>query len=161
MTISISWEEYFMELAKLTAKRSKDPNTQVGACIINNENKVVGLGYNGFVNIPDNDNIFPWSKKPSDKFEDTKYAYVVHAEANAILNAISGTKDCTLYVTLYPCHECVKLIIQSGIKKIIYLDYKADEASKRMLKAANIEVIHYYDINDSRRLNYNGNANRD
>ena len=131
-----------MELAKLTAKRSKDPVTQVGAVIINKNKRVIGLGYNGFIDIPDNDKLFPWTKN-SNNYEEIKYSYVIHAEANAILNSTSSIKDSTLYVTLFPCRECAKLIIQSGIKKIVYLDYKEDLASLRMFKAANIEIIQY------------------
>lgn len=138
----LEWEEYFMELAKLTAKRSKDPVTQVGAVIINKNKRVIGLGYNGFIDIPDNDKLFPWTKN-SNNYEEIKYSYVIHAEANAILNSTSSIKDSTLYVTLFPCRECAKLIIQSGIKKIVYLDYKEDLASLRMFKAANIEIIQY------------------
>ena len=138
----LEWEEYFMELAKLTAKRSKDPVTQVGAVIINKNKRVIGLGYNGFIDIPDNDKLFPWTKN-SNNYEEIKYSYVIHAEVNAILNSTSSIKDSTLYVTLFPCRECAKLIIQSGIKKIIYLDYKEDLASLRMFKAANIEIIQY------------------
>ena len=138
----LEWEEYFMELAKLTAKRSKDPVTQVGAVIINKNKRVIGLGYNGFIDIPDNDKLFPWTKN-SNNYEEIKYSYVIHAEANAILNSISSIKDSTLYVTLFPCRECAKLIIQSGIKKIVYLDYKEDLASLRMFKAANIEINQY------------------
>ena len=138
----LEWEEYFMELAKLTAKRSKDPVTQVGAVIINKNKRVIGLGYNGFIDIPDNDKLFPWTKN-SNTYEEIKYSYVIHAEANAILNSTSSVKDSTLYVTLFPCRECAKLIIQSGIKKIVYLDYKEDLASLRMFKAANIEIIQY------------------
>lgn len=138
----LEWEEYFMELAKLTAKRSKDPVTQVGAVIVNKNKRVIGLGYNGFIDIPDNDKLFPWTKN-SNNYEEIKYSYVIHAEANAILNSTSSIKDSTLYVTLFPCRECAKLIIQSGIKKIVYLDYKEDLASLRMFKSANIEIIQY------------------
>ena len=138
----LEWEEYFMELAKLTAKRSKDPVTQVGAVIINKNKRVIGLGYNGFIDIPDNDKLFPWTKN-SNNYEEIKYSYVIHAEANAILNSTSSIKDSTLYVTLFPCRECAKLIIQSGIKKIVYLDYKEDLAALRMFKAANIDIIQY------------------
>ena len=136
----ISWNEYFMEIAKLSAKRSKDPSTQVGACIINNEHRIVGIGYNGFPN-GINDNKLPWGKKGD--FLDTKYAYVCHAEMNAIMNCVLIPKNCTLYVTLFPCNECAKLIIQSGIKKVIFLESKYEEkdstkASKILLDKANI-----------------------
>ncbi len=140
---NISWDEYFMGVARISALRSKDPNTKVGACISTLENKIVGTGYNGFVNIPDNDILFPW-KRDGD-FENTKYAYVVHAEQNAILNATQSLKDCSLYVTLFPCNECSKMIVQSGIKKVYYLDDKninteSGIVSKRILSLSNIIV---------------------
>lgn len=136
----ISWDEYFMGVALLSAKRSKDPNTQVGACIVNKNKKIVGIGYNGLPFGCD-DAEFPWDR--SGDFLNTKYPYVVHAEPNAILNSNSQTQDCTLYVSLFPCNECAKLIIQSGIKEIVYMDDKyngteSDIASKKMLDAANV-----------------------
>ena len=137
----ISWDQYFMGVAKLSAYRSKDPNTQVGACIVSPENKIVGVGYNG-VPWGCEDDQFPWSNREGDMY-DTKYPYVVHAELNAILNSIQKLKDCRIYVSLFPCHECVKAIIQSGIKEIIYEDDKyndtpSDKAAKRMLDAAGV-----------------------
>ena len=136
----ISWDTYFMGVAVLSAMRSKDPNTQVGACIVNQNKKIVGIGYNGFPFGCD-DKEFPWDNKGD--MLDTKYPYVVHAEPNAILNSNSNTQGCTLYVTLFPCNECAKLIIQSGIKEIIYMSDKyngslENKASKRMLDAAKI-----------------------
>lgn len=136
----ISWDEYFMGVALLSAKRSKDPNTQVGACIVNQNKKIVGIGYNGLPFGCD-DEAFPWER--SGNFLDTKYPYVVHAEPNAILNSNSQTVGCTLYVSLFPCNECAKLIIQSGIKEIVYMDDKyngteSDIASKKMLDAAKV-----------------------
>lgn len=136
----ISWDEYFMGVALLSAKRSKDPNTQVGACIVNKNKKIVGIGYNGLPFGCD-DAVFPWDRNGD--FLNTKYPYVVHAEPNAILNSNSQTQDCTLYVSLFPCNECAKLIIQSGIKEIVYMDDKyngteSDIASKKMLDAANV-----------------------
>lgn len=136
----ISWDTYFMGVALLSSMRSKDPNTQVGACIVNQSKRIVGIGYNGFPFGCD-DNDFPWDNKGD--FLDTKYPYVVHAEPNAILNSNSHTQDCTLYVTLFPCNECAKLIIQSGIKEIVYMLDKYDGedsniASKRMLTAAKV-----------------------
>lgn len=110
----ISWDRYFMGVALLSAERSKDPNTQVGACIVNRKNRIVGIGYNGFPHGVSDDE-FPW--EASDVFVESKYPYVVHAEPNAILNANAPVEDCVIYVTLFPCHECVKLIIQSGIRK--------------------------------------------
>ena len=137
----ISWDEYFMGVAVLSSKRSKDPSTQVGACIVNPKKRIVGIGYNGFPYGCD-DKVFPWGRDQSD-FLNCKYPYVVHAEPNAILNATSKLDDCTIYVTLFPCHECAKLIIQSGIKEVVYMSDKyngtdSDIASKRMLDSAGI-----------------------
>ena len=127
----ITWDEYFMGVSKLAAMRSKDPNTQVGACIIKN-NKIVSTGYNGFPNGCSDDD-YPWDREGVNEFE-TKYPYVVHAELNAILNTkgvdLTGS---TLYVSLFPCHECAKAIIQSGIKKIVYLDDKYNHLLHKML----------------------------
>ncbi|MGL5978616.1 MAG: deoxycytidylate deaminase [Erysipelotrichaceae bacterium] len=138
----LSWDEYFMGLAHLSAKRSKDPSTQVGACIVNDDKRVVSIGYNGFP-IGCDDDVFPWGREG--QFLESKYPYVVHAELNAILNAHQSLKGCTLYVSLFPCNECAKAIIQSGIKKIVYeSDKYADtdvvKASKKMLVASNIEL---------------------
>ena len=146
----ISWDDYFMGVALLSAKRSKDPSTQVGACLINDDKRIIGIGYNGF---PKGcaDDVFPWGK--TDSYLNTKYPYVVHAEANAILNSTSSLKGASLYVTLFPCNECAKLIIQSGIKHIKYMsdkhkDSDADKASKKMLDAAGItyEKISEFDV---------------
>lgn len=117
----ISWDEYFMEIAKLSAKRSKDPSTQVGACIVNDDNKIVGIGYNGFPN-GINDDELSWSREGN--YLDTKYPYVCHAELNAIMNCTLIPKGSTIYVTLFPCNECAKLIIQAGIKKVVYFSHK-------------------------------------
>ena len=132
-----------MGVAKLSAKRSKDPNTQVGCCIVNEDKRIVAVGYNG---LPKhcNDLDFPWDKREG-SLQDTKYAYVVHAELNAILNATTNLKGCTLYVTLYPCNECTKAILQSGIKEIVFEDNKYDGfdfdlASKKMQQSANIKI---------------------
>lgn len=138
----ISWDEYFMGLSHLSALRSKDPNTQVGACIVDQENKVVSIGYNGMPR-GCSDQEFPWERDGG--FLDTKYAFVVHAELNAILNSIRSVKDCTIYVSLFPCNECAKAIIQSGIKKVVYESDKYDGidsniASKKMLKEAGVEL---------------------
>lgn len=139
----ITWDEYFMGVAKLSARRSKDPNTQVGACIVNPDKKIVGIGYNG---LPwgCNDDEFPWAND-GDNHLDTKYPYVVHAEANAILNATTSLKDASIYVTLFPCHECMKLIIQSGIKQVVFESNKYEgtesiKASNKMAKAAGIKL---------------------
>ncbi len=115
----LSWDEYFMAVALLSAQRSKDPNTQVGACIVNQENKIVGVGYNGFP-IGCSDEELPWGREGDPL--NTKYPYVCHAELNAILNSIPGSlKGCVIYTVLFPCNECAKVIIQSGIHKVIYL----------------------------------------
>lgn len=138
----ISWDEYFMAVAVLSSMRSKDPNTQVGACIVNKDRKIVGTGYNGFP-IGCSDDSLPWDR--SGNTLDTKYPYVCHAELNAILNSISrDLSGCTLYVALFPCNECAKAIIQSGIKHVIYKENKYPDsdsvrASMRMLDAAGVK----------------------
>ncbi len=137
----ISWDEYFMGVAILSAKRSKDPNTQVGACIVNKKNRIVGTGYNG---LPAgcSDDEFPWDKQGD--FLQTKYPYVCHAELNAILNNIGmDLAGCRIYTALFPCNECSKAIIQSGISEVVYLSdkYEASDsakASKRMLENAGV-----------------------
>lgn len=139
----LSWDEYFMGLAHLSAKRSKDPSTQVGAVIVSSEHRVVGIGYNGFPNGCDDDD-FPWDREG--EFSDTKYPYVVHAELNAILNSITSLKGCSIYVSLFPCNECAKAIIQSGISRIVYESDKYAStdgtiASKRMLTASGVELV--------------------
>ena len=142
----LSWDDYFMSVALLSGKRSKDPNTQVGACIVNKNNIIESIGYNG---LPKgcSDDEFPWDKEGETL--NTKYPFVVHAELNAILNAkgkdLSG---CKIYVALFPCNECAKAIIQSGIKAVIYRDdlykdTKEVKASKRMLKTAGVDIIEY------------------
>ncbi|OQX93825.1 MAG: cytidine deaminase [Tenericutes bacterium 4572_104] len=138
----ISWDEYFMGVATLSAKRSKDDSSQVGACIVNRRNRIIGIGYNGLPYGCDDDE-FPWEREGD--FLNTKYAYVVHAEANAILNSSTDLEGSRIYVTLFPCNECSKLIIQSGIKEVIYLEdkYHDDEifiASRKLLEAANIKT---------------------
>lgn len=140
----LSWDEYFMGLAHLSALRSKDPNTQVGACIVSKDLKVVGIGYNGFPR-GCNDDDFPWERKAESNLN-TKYPYVVHAELNAILNSNVSLNNCTLYVSLFPCNECAKAIIQSGIKRIVYesdkyADSENNIASRRMLEASGVEMI--------------------
>lgn len=141
MANHITWNEYFMGVATLSSKRSKDPNTQVGACVVNEDKRIIGIGYNGFP-MGCNDSEFPWGKQ-NENYLNTKYPYVVHAEPNAILNCTSSLKGATLYVTLFPCNECAKLIIQSGIKHVIYAsdkyhDQDAFTASRRMFDAAGI-----------------------
>lgn len=139
----LTWDEYFMGLAHLSALRSKDPNTQVGAAIVDENHRVVSVGYNGFPTGVSDDE-FPWSREGD--VLTSKYAFVVHAELNAILNSQRSVRGCTIYVSLFPCNECAKAIIQSGIKKIVYESDKYDGvdtniASKRMLKAAGVELV--------------------
>lgn len=139
----ISWDEYFMGVAVLSSMRSKDPNTQVGACIVSQEKKIIGVGYNGFP-IGCSDDELPWDRDGN--WIETKYPYVCHAELNAILNSsLPSLKGATLYVALFPCNECAKAIIQVGIKKVVYLSNKykdtdATKASVKMLEAAGVEL---------------------
>ncbi len=143
----ISWDEYFMGVASLSALRSKDPNTQVGACIVSPKNKIMSMGYNGMP-IGCNDDEFPWNRESENPY-DNKYFYTTHSELNAILNYRGGSLEgAKMYVTLFPCNECAKAIIQSGIKQVIYADDKyADtlevKASKRMMRAAGVDYIPY------------------
>ena len=143
----ITWDEYFMGIALLSAMRSKDNNSQVGACIVSPENKILSLGYNGMpIGCADDD--MPWERQAESPL-DTKYMYVCHAELNAILNNAHGSlKGARLYVTLFPCNECTKAVIQSGISEIVYLDDKyhdtpACEASRRMLKMTGVSCRPY------------------
>lgn len=146
----ISWDDYFMGIALLAAKRSKDPSTQVGACIVSgasqdaaNENTILSVGYNGLP-LGCSDDEFPWSREGD--FLDTKYPFVVHAELNAILNARGKSLvGARIYVALFPCNECCKAIIQCGIKEVIYLsdkyaDTDAVKASKKMFAAAGVKL---------------------
>ena len=142
----ISWDEYFMGVALLSGERSKDPNSQVGACIVSEDNKILSIGYNGFpVGCSDDD--IPWEREG--EYIDTKYPYVCHSELNAILNYTGTTlKNSKIYVTLFPCNECAKAIIQAGIKEVIYLSDKyADtdgiKVSKKMLNMSNVQYRKY------------------
>jgi dCMP deaminase len=145
---NISWDEYFMSIAVLSSLRSKDPHTKVGACIVSPDHKVLSLGYNGMP-IGIDDQVIPWASHADGKaFLDSKYPYVCHAELNAILNSNHDLHGATVYVTLFPCNECTKAIIQSGIKKIIFISDKyhdTDEeiAARRMLDMAHIEYKEY------------------
>ena len=142
----ITWDEYFMGIASLSAQRSKDPNTQVGACIVNEENRIMTVGYNGMPRGCSDDE-FPWEREGG--ILETKYAFVCHAEMNAILNC--GTADLRnnrVYVTLFPCQECTKALIQKGIKEIIYMDDKYHDtdgaaAARKMLDAAGVKYKRY------------------
>lgn len=155
----ISWEEYFMGVALLAAMRSKDPNTQVGACIVDSENRILSTGYNGFPSGCSDDE-YPWDREG--KFTETKYPFVVHAELNAILNArgknLTGAK---IYVALFPCNECAKAIIQSGIKEIVYLSDKYANTdntitSKRMLKSAGVKFVQLTPNTDVLTIRFDG-----
>lgn len=144
----ITWDEFFMGVAQLSARRSRDPNTQVGACIVK-DNKIVSTGYNGMPRTCD-DKDLPMARN-SAMWLENKYPYIVHAELNAILNApTTNLKDCTIYVTLFPCNECAKAILQAGITKVVYLEDKHPDddiyvAAKKMFKLSNIEVVDYYE----------------
>ena len=142
----ISWDEYFMGVAYLSAMRSKDPNSQVGACIVSDDNKILSMGYNGFPK-GCSDDVFPWDREGDEL--DTKYFYVTHSELNAILNYRGGSLDgAKIYVTMFPCNECAKAIIQAGIRTVVYDCNKYDgtpavTASKRMLDAAGVRYYQY------------------
>jgi len=142
----LSWDEYFMGIALLSSMRSKDPSTQVGACIVNADKRILSMGYNGMPRCCSDDD-FPWDK--NDNPLDSKYLYVCHAELNAILNCAVGTvRGCTVYTTLFPCNECAKAIIQSGISEVVYMSDKyADSdsvmASKRMFDTAGVKYRLY------------------
>jgi dCMP deaminase len=147
----ITWDEYFMGVAKLSGMRSKDPSTQVGACIVSQDNKILSMGYNGFP-LGCSDDDFPWDREGDSL--DNKYLYTTHSELNAILNYRGGSLEgAKLYVSLFPCNECAKAIIQCGIKSIVYEEDKYKDtpsviASKRMLDAAG---VHYYQYHRSNR----------
>lgn len=142
----ISWDEYFMSVATLSGMRSKDPNTQVGACIVSEDHKILSMGYNGFP-LGCSDDEFPWERE-GDPLEN-KYFYTTHSELNAILNYRGGSLEgATMYVTLFPCNECAKAIIQAGIKRLVYDSDKYDGtpsviASKRMLRTAGVALQQY------------------
>lgn len=148
----ISWDTYFMGVAKLSAMRSKDPSTQVGACIVSKDNKILSVGYNGAPKGFEDDEM-PWDREG--EFLNTKYAYVCHAELNAILNSHGANlEDSKIYVDLFPCNECAKAIIQAGIKEVIYLSDKysnteSNIASKRLLSTCNVTCRQYKSKNNS------------
>ncbi|XP_048774472.1 deoxycytidylate deaminase-like [Ostrea edulis] len=143
----LEWPDYFMAIAFLSAQRSKDPRTQVGACIVNEEKKIVGIGYNGMP-VGCHDDKMPWGRE-SDNVLNTKQLYVCHAELNAVLNKNSAdVKNCSIYVALFPCNECAKVVIQSGIKEVIYYSDKYHDkpefvASRRMLDMSGVKYRQY------------------
>ena len=144
----LSWDKYFMGIAMLSGMRSKDPNTQVGCCIVSQDNKILSMGYNGLPNGCSDDE-YPWAREGDDPLE-TKYVYAVHSELNAILNYGGGNlKGAKIYVSLFPCNECAKAIIQAGIKEVIYDSDKYDDtasviASKRMMDSAGVRYYQYH-----------------
>ena len=154
----ITWDQYFMGIANMSAYRSKDPNTQVGACIVNENKKIMSVGYNGFPHGCSDDE-FPWERDGESSI-DTKYPFVCHAELNAILNnAGASLKGCSIYVALFPCNECAKAIIQSGIKRVLYLSDKYKDtdgvkASKKMFDAAGVEYRQITMSRDSIVINF-------
>lgn len=142
---AISWDECFMRMAHVIAERSKDPSTQVGAVVVDQDNVVVGVGYNGWPRGIDNDAL-PWEREGD--FEETKYAYVCHAEENAIYNSNAKTKGCKIYCVHFPCNECTKTIIQTGIKEIIYesdklIDTMGVKTARVMLELTGVKVRQY------------------
>ena len=146
----LKWDEYFMGIAMLSAMRSKDPNTSVGACIVSEDNKILSLGYNGMP-IGCSDDEYPWDREGNPL--DIKYLYVCHAELNAILNYTGNQlKGAKIYTTLFPCNECTKALIQSGIKEVIYLSDKyagSDSvvAAKRMMTSTKVKFREYVPMN--------------
>ena len=153
----ISWDEYFMGVAHLSGMRSKDPNTQVGACIVSPDNKILSMGYNGFPKGCSDDE-FPWERENDNDRNLTKYPFVTHSELNAILNYRGGSLEGTkLYVSLFPCNECAKAIIQCGIREVVYDSDKYAStpgviASKKMLRAAGVTLRHYEHTNREVKL---------
>ena len=153
----ISWDEYFMGVALLAAKRSKDPSTQVGACIVDENNRILSTGYNGFPKGCSDDE-FPWGRDESEG--ETKYPFVVHAELNAILNTRGKSLvGSTVYVGLFPCNECAKAIIQAGIREVVYLSDKyastpSTQNSKRMLTAAGVKLTKLNSATESITLSF-------
>lgn len=153
----ISWDEYFMGVAVLASQRSKDPSTQVGACIVDEQNRILSTGYNGFPHGCSDDK-FPWNR--DEDSGETKYPFVVHAELNAILNSRGKSlQDSKLYVALFPCNECAKAIIQAGVKEVVYLSDKyhntpSTAASRRMLEAAGVKLTKHEPTRASILLNF-------
>jgi len=153
----ISWDDYFMGVAMLSAMRSKDPSSQVGSCIVNKNKRIVGIGYNGAPRgFPDED--FPWAREG--KLLETKYPFVVHSEANAIINATENLDGCKIYVALIPCNECAKLIAQSGIKEVIMIsdkhkDLDAFKATPTIFKHAGVKMRLYKPDNEKLIVDFN------
>ena len=149
---AISWDECFMRMANIIAQRSKDPSTQAGAVITTSQNVVVGVGYNGFPRGIESADL-PWNR--DGELADTKYAYVCHAEENAVYNANNSTRDCKIYCTLFPCNECAKTIIQNGIREVIYESDKYHDtpaciASRKMFDLAGVKYREYKSLESSK-----------
>lgn len=159
MNTHISWHQYFMGIAILASKRSKDPSTKVGSCIVTPDSRVIGIGWNGMPNVKswlNNDSLFPWGKESQDPLEN-KYMYVVHSEPNAILHASESVKGCTMYLTWYPCSECAKTIAQSGISHLVYLHRNTTERYKTSMEGADaifessdVKCIPYSEISENK-----------
>ena len=144
----ITWDEYFMGIAILSSERSKDPSTRVGACIVNDDNKILSMGYNG-APTGFSDDVMPWDREGENL--KTKYPYVCHSELNAILNCPTSVKGARVYVTLFPCNECAKAIIQAGIKEVIYLsdkykDTDSNIASRLMFDNCGVKYRKYEQV---------------
>ena len=164
--MNISWQQYFMGVALLASKRSKDPSTQVGAVVVTPDNRIIGVGWNGMPKVKtgwDNDWCYPWGKDSQDPLEN-KYMYVVHAEPNAIFHASENVKGCTMYLTWFPCSDCAKSIAQAGIKKLVYLDeYTTDryrtsmEGAKRIFLVAGVECEKYSENRVSIKIEFSEN----
>lgn len=154
----ISWDDYFMGVAMMSAMRSKDPSTQVGACLVNDKKRILGLGYNGWPSgIPDEQ--LPWDRDKDLPYEKTKYAYVVHAEPNAILNSTGNVEGSTLYVTMAPCNECAKLLAQAGVKEVVYLsdpyhDDAMHKAARKIFELKHIPMRRYTPPTDKMIIDY-------
>ncbi len=153
----LSWDESFMLHAVVAAGRSKDPNSQVGACIVGKNNRILSLGYNGAPNKWDDDQ-FPWDRSNEDP-KDNKYPYVIHAEMNALLNYKGDHKDLedsTVYVTLFPCHECAKCLAQAGIKRIVYLSDKYNMTDDNTMSKTCLDYcgIEYEQLNAQHQNEY-------
>ncbi|KAL3916794.1 MAG: hypothetical protein SGARI_007879 [Bacillariaceae sp.] len=157
----LTWDDYFMSVAFLTAQRSKDPNTQVGACIVDDEHRIIGLGYNGMPRGL-SDDAMPWARDSSNPPVFNKYLYVTHAEVNAIMNKGSANvKGSSIYVALFPCENCAKMIIQAGIRRVVYLSdryHNTDgcKASRIMLKCAKVELVQYTPSQRQLTVEYDG-----
>ena len=146
----LSWSEYFMAQAITASLKSKDPSTKVGCVIVDpNTKKQIAMGYNGFPKGIDESHL-TWNKDRNQGIENTKYPYVVHAEANALMNAYQSVSGADVYVTLQPCSECVKLLISAQIGRIFYLDPRPCKMAEKMLNLAKIPCKEIYESEKDR-----------